>query len=142
MRVCTSESKFTHADDRLFRIPPTGARNSPLIDYYLLLAKVNSMTARRFREPFLIAHLITLGLSVPLVVLLTFTYMSAEKFQFRSIAMTAVLLDACLANLLGGLAIKRKGHSPWWGLTGFLMGLIPFILYLVLPDRGQKPGEA
>ena len=96
------------------------------------------MTSSRLKQPIFIAHLFTLGATIPLVLFLTFTYMYSGLFHLRPLAMTCFLLDACLSNLLGGLAIKRIGHSPWLGMTGFIMGFIPLILFLVLPDRSSK----
>lgn len=71
------------------------------------------------------------------VMFLTLTYMRMELAALRGPALAAFLAIYSLSNLLGGLALKRIGHSPWLGLTGFAMGLVPLILYLALPERRQ-----
>jgi len=81
------------------------------------------------------AHVAALVLITLLVTLLTFTYMMLELAYLRSLVMSLFIVSICLSNLLAGLALRKIGYSPRLGLTGFVMGLVPLILYLALPEK-------
>jgi len=93
------------------------------------------MKTARTAVPVFKAHVAALVAMTLAVVFLIVTYMRVELVALRSLALLGFLVLNSLSNLLGGLALKRIGHSPWLGLTGFAMGLVPLILYLMLPVR-------
>jgi len=84
------------------------------------------------------AHVAALVVVTVLVFPLTFTYMWLELAHWRPVVMAFFICSFCVSNFLGGLALKRIGYSPWLGLTGFAMGLVPLILYLALPERPSR----
>jgi hypothetical protein len=96
------------------------------------------MSANKFKNPFIIAHILALVLMIPLVIFLTLTYSLLELSAFRTAAMIAFVTVFILSNLLAGLAFRRIGQSPWLALPGFIMGLIPLILYAVLPNKSSS----
>ena len=95
------------------------------------------MTKSKFKNPLIIAHIAALVLMIPLIILLTLTYSFRELSHFRAMAMITFVALFALSNLMAGLALRRIGQSPWLALSGFVMGLIPLILYAVLPDKSS-----
>lgn len=93
------------------------------------------MRSSRTSAPVFRAHVAGLVAMALAVLGLTFTYMWLELAVLRGPALVAFLALNSLSNLLGGLALKRIGHSPWLGLTGYAMGLLPLVLYLALPEK-------
>jgi hypothetical protein len=93
------------------------------------------MANRRLNSSLFIAHVVALVVMAILVGLLTYTYMKIELAHLRPLVLGGYITSLCVSNLLGGLAIKRIRYSPWLGLTGFAVGLIPLILYLSLPEK-------
>ena len=93
------------------------------------------MATKSFTAPILIAHIVALAVMTLFVLFLTVTYMYLEFAHLRPLAMGLFAVFFCISNLLGGLALKRIGYSPWLGLTGFFMGMIPLILYIALPNK-------
>ncbi|WP_243385031.1 hypothetical protein [Geothrix alkalitolerans] len=95
------------------------------------------MTISKYKQPFFIAHLVGLVVTLFLTFGLTFVYMFGELAPYKGIAMAIFSLGFALTNLMAALALRRIGQSPRFALSGFLMGLIPLILYIVLPDKNS-----
>jgi len=93
------------------------------------------MRSPRTSAPVFKAHVVALVAMVAAVLGLTLTVMWVELAALRGPALVSFLALNSLYNLLGGLALKRIGHSPWLGLTGYVMGLLPMVLYLALPEK-------
>ena len=89
----------------------------------------------RSKAPVFVANIIVLIVILFLIFLLTYTYMSSEMANFRSLVVCILIAVVCLSNFLGGLAIKQIDYSPWLGLTGFVMVFLPLIIYLALPEK-------
>jgi len=99
------------------------------------------MTINRYREPLFIWHIVGLVITVALTIVLTLTYMFREFAPYQLAAMIIFIVGFSTSNLIAGLAIKRLGHSPWLALSGFIVGLIPLILYIALPDKSASPSQ-
>jgi len=96
------------------------------------------MKPNRFKNPLILAHITGFVLSVPLIVFLTLTYAMSQLSPYRAIAMAAFVLLYVVTNVLAGLAFRRIGQSPLFAFTALIMGLIPIILYAVLPDKSSS----
>jgi hypothetical protein len=96
------------------------------------------MTTSKYKQPFFIAHLAGLVITLFLTIGLTFVYMFGELAPYKGMAMAIFFLGFALTNLMAGLALRRIGQPPWFALSGFLMGLIPLILYIALPDKSSS----
>jgi MFS family permease len=95
------------------------------------------MKPSRYSNPFFIGHVAILVLDVPFILFLTATFMFHEWVHFRPLAMGLFLVGYLLSTVLIGVAFRRIGRSPLFALTAFVMGLIPLILYCVLPDKSS-----
>ncbi len=63
-----------------------------------------------------------------------------ELAPYQAATMTFFILFYLVTNVLVGLAFRRIGQSPFYAFTALVMGLIPLILYAVLPDKSsQRP---
>lgn len=96
------------------------------------------MTINRYREPLFIWHIVGLVITVALTIVLTLTYMFREFAPYQSAVMIIFVVAFSISNLIAGLAIKKLGHSPWLALSGFVMGIIPLILYIALPYKSAS----
>lgn len=96
------------------------------------------MNPSRFKNPLIIAHIVCLVLSIPIIFGLTATYAMQELSSYQAVAMTIFVIFYLFTNVLAGLAFRRIGQSPYWAFTALVMGLIPLILYAVLPDKSNQ----
>lgn len=96
------------------------------------------MTSSKYKQPYFFAHLIGLIIIVFSSISLTFVYLFVEMALYKSVVMTIFVLSIVLTNIMAALAFRRIGHSPWLALTGFLIGLVPLILYIALPDKSSS----
>lgn len=97
------------------------------------------MSTNRFCRPLFLLMITVLVLSLPATLLLAMTYGFKEYGAYRPVAWSAFSVFTSGYLVVSGMAIKQLGHSAWLAATGLVMGLIPPILYAVLPDR--SPGK-
>jgi cyanate permease len=93
------------------------------------------MKLNRFKNPLILAHIAGLVLSLPLTVFLALTYAYRELAHYQSITMAVFILLYLVTNIFAALAFRKIGQSPLFAFTALVMGLIPLILYAVLPDK-------
>lgn len=97
------------------------------------------MPANRFSRPLFLLMITVLVLSAPANLLLAMTYGFKEYGVYRPVAWSAFSIFMSGYLVVSGMAIRQLGHSAWLAATGLVMGLIPPILYAVLPDRSSSP---
>ncbi len=95
------------------------------------------MKPSRFKNPLILAHIGGLVISVPLTVCLALTYAYRELAHYQSITMAVFILVYLVTNIFAALAFRKIGQSPFFAFTALVMGLIPLVLYAVLPDKSH-----
>ena len=98
------------------------------------------MNPSRFCRPRFLLSVAVLVLFLSAVMLLAMTYGFREYWAYRAVAWTAFSVFTTGYLVACGLALRDLGHSAWLAASGLVMGLIPLILYAVLPDRSSVPG--
>jgi len=96
------------------------------------------MKSSKYANSFFKAHIAGLLLTLPLTIWLTFTYMFKELAGYKAVSLVMFLLIYIATMVSIGLAFKKIKQNPLFALTGLAMGLIPLILYMVLPDKSNN----